>query len=81
MGSLMDGFTPTFFLQLLIAVGSAGAVYGAIRADLNNLKRGLEEETRLREVLDHETDESLHNIRDTVNDVGLKVAALEGGRR
>lgn len=74
----MDGFTPSFFLQCLIAIGSAGAVYGAIRTDLNNLRRGLDEETRLREALDRETDESFHDIRDSVNDVGLKVAALEG---
>lgn len=77
----MDGFTPSFFLQLLIAVGSAGAVYGAIRADLNNLKRGLDEETRLREVLDKETDVSFHDLRDEVHKVGFKVASLEGERR
>lgn len=77
----MDGFTPSFFLQLLIAVGSAGAVYGAIRADLNNLRRGLDEETRLREELAHATDKSLHSVRGAVNEVGLKVAALEGERR
>lgn len=77
----MDGFTPSFFLQCLIAIGSAGAVYGAIRTDLNNLKRGLEEETRLRETLDHETDDSLHDVRNSINEVGMKVAALEGGRR
>lgn len=35
----MESFlSPTFILQLVIAIGSAGAVYGAIRADLRNLR-------------------------------------------
>lgn len=76
----MDGFTPTFFLQLLIAVGSAGAVYGAIRADLNNMGTGLAEEKRLREKLASDTDASFHDVRDEVNGLGVKVATLQGAR-
>lgn len=77
----MDGFTPTFFLQLLIAVGSAGAVYGAIRADLNNLKNGLDEEKRLREDHAKNDDKSFHDIRDEIAGVGNRVSLIEGAAK
>lgn len=74
----MEGFTPSFFLQLVVAVGSAGAVYGAIRADLNNMKRSLDEERRLREEHSKEDDKSFHNIRGDIGTVSNRVALLEG---
>lgn len=70
----MDGFTPTFFLQLFIAIASGGVAYGAIRADLAEQKRRIDEEVRLREKLE----ESLHGVRSHVNTLGLKVASIEG---
>jgi hypothetical protein len=74
----MDGFTPTFFLEVLIAVGSAGAVYGAIRSDLANLRRAQEDEKRLREEHAAEDDKSFHDIRDDLGLVSNRVAVIEG---
>jgi hypothetical protein len=75
---LMDGFTPTFFLEVLIAVGSAGAVYGAIRSDLTNLRRDHENEKRLREEHAATDDKSFHDIRGDVEKVSGRVYVIEG---
>lgn len=74
----MDGFTPTFFLEVMIAVGSAGSVYGAIRADLTNLRREHEDEKRLREEHAVADDKSFHDIRDDLGLVSNRVAVIEG---
>ena len=74
----MDGFTPTFFLQLLIAVGSAGAVYGAIRADLSNMQFHISEEKRLREALEEKNHKRIHDVRDMLQSVNARVSFLEG---
>jgi len=74
----MDGFTPTFFLQLLLAVGSAGAVYGAIKADLTNTIRSLDEERRLREQHEKDDDQTHHDLRGAIQEVKVKQAMLEG---
>jgi len=74
----MDGFTPTFFLEVLIAVGSAGAVYGAIRADLNNLRREHDAEVKLRERHAKADDDSFHDIREDIVLVSNRVAVIEG---
>jgi len=74
----MDGFTPTFLLQLVLVIGSSGAVYGAIRADLNNMKRSLDEERRLREKHETEDDRTHHDIRDEIASVVMKVSVMEG---
>lgn len=76
----MDGFSPSFFLQLVIAVGSAGAVYGAVRADLANLREKLEEETRLRENAGKETDAAIHDIRNDITGHHGRISKLEGNR-
>lgn len=76
----MDGFSPSFFLQLLIAVGSAGAVYGAIKTDLKNLHAGLEEEKRLREAENKDTDKSIRDIRDDITGHHGRISKLEGNR-
>lgn len=77
----MEGFTPTFFLQLLIAVGSAGAVYGAIKADLKNLRKDLDEEKRLRESHAANDDETHHDIRGEISAVSGRVSVIEGMSR
>lgn len=74
----MDGFTPAFFLQVVIAVGSAGAMYGAVRADLRNMMRGIDEERRLREEHEKSDDSTHHDIRRTIQAVSNRVALLEG---
>lgn len=38
----MEGFTPSFFLQLIIAIASGGVAYGAIRSDLSRLQKDYE---------------------------------------
>lgn len=74
----MDGFTPAFFLQVVIAVGSAGAMYGAVRADLRNMMRGIDEERRLREEHEKSDASAHHDIRGTIQAVSNRVALLEG---
>jgi len=74
----MDGFTPQFVLEILIAVGSAGAVYGAIRMDLKNQREGLAEEKRLREKLAEDTDATFHDIRGGMEKVSGRVSVIEG---
>lgn len=77
----MDGFTPTFFLNLVIALLSGGMAYGVLKTDLKNTIAGLAKETQLREKLAEDTDKSLHDIRGDISTVSNKVAALEGERR
>ena len=74
----MDGFTPSFVLQLLIGIGSAGAVYGAVRSDLNNMARSLDEERRLRENQARDTDETHHDLRGAIQLIKVDQARLEG---
>lgn len=74
----MDGFTPTVVLQLLLSVAAAGGVYGAIRADLNNMKRSLDEERRLREKHEADDDQTHHDIRSELQVVGNRVSVMDG---
>lgn len=74
----MEGFTPTFFLELMVAIGSAGCVYGAIRSDLKNLRTSFADEKRLREEHAKEDDESFHGIRSDLGEVSTRVAVIEG---
>jgi hypothetical protein len=74
-------FTPTFFLEVLIAVFPRfcrGAVYGAIRADLTNLRREHDAEVKLRQEHAAADDESFHDIRDDIGMVSNRVAVIEG---
>ena len=79
--AIMEGFTPTFFLEVLVAVGSAGALYGIIKNDLKTMHEKIEDEKRLREMLATETYKLLHGVRDEINSVALQVAVIEGERR
>lgn len=74
----MEGFTPAFFLQLLIAVGTAGAVYGAIKADLRNMHRQLEELKG--DFKDHvkSDDETHHELRQADQAALGRVSTIEG---
>ncbi len=74
----MDGFTPTFFLQLVIAIGSGFGAYMAIKTDLRNTIEGLRKETELREKHEGEDDKTHHDIRGEVGVVSNRVAVLEG---
>lgn len=74
----MEGFTPSFVLQLLLAIGSAGAVYGAVRADLNNMARSLDEERRLREEHAKDDDETHHDLRGAIQQIKVDQARLDG---
>ena len=74
----MEGFTPTFFLQVVIAIGTAGAVYGAIKADLKNMHARLENEIRLREAHATADDLSFHDVREHLVDIGNRVSVIEG---
>jgi hypothetical protein len=74
----MDGFTPTFFLQLVISVLSGGIAYGVLKTDLKNTISGLNEERRLREEHEKDDDETHHDIRDKLGEVAGRVAIIEG---
>jgi hypothetical protein len=74
----MDGFTPTFFLQIVIAIGTAGAVYGAIKADLRNMHERMDEEREAAKAHRKEDDESFHDIRDKIGGIAGRVARMEG---
>ena len=75
----MEGFTPTFFLQVVIAIGTAGAVYGAIKADLKHMHQRLEDEIRLREAHAAADDISFHDVREHLVNIGNRVSRIEGG--
>jgi hypothetical protein len=74
----MDGFTPGFFLNLVIALMSGAIAYGVLKTDLKNAIAGLEEERRLREKHEGEDDKTHHDIRGEVGAVGNRVSLLEG---
>lgn len=64
--------------QLGISLLSVGAMYGAIRADLNNMKRSLDEERRLREHLGDTVREAFIDLREKLGEVSNRVARNEG---
>jgi hypothetical protein len=74
----MEGFTPTFFLQLVIALMAGVGSYYAIKTDLRNCIDGLKKETALREKHEEEDDKTHHDIRGEVGVVSNRVAILEG---
>lgn len=74
----MEGFTPAFFLQVIVAIGSGGLAYGALRADLKNLMRSVDEERRIREAHEREDDQTHHDIRDAVGVLSNRLARMEG---
>lgn len=77
----MDGFTPTFFLNLVVALLSGGVAYGVLKTDLANTITRLGEETRLREKLADDTDKSIHRIDNDMQIVTNRVATMEGQMR
>ena len=74
----MDGFTPTFFLQLVISVLSGGIAYGVLKTDLKNTIAGLNEERRLREEHEKNDDKTHHDIREELGIVSNRLATMEG---
>lgn len=74
----MDGFTPTFFLNLVIALLSGGVAYGVLKTDLANTITRLAEETRLRELHEERDDKTHHDIRDEMGVIANKVAVIQG---
>lgn len=74
----MEGFTPTFFLNLIIALLSGGIAYGVLKTDLKNTIAGLQEETRLREKHEESDDKTHHDIRGDLSTVSNRVAVIEG---
>lgn len=75
-----NGFTPTFFLQLVIAMVTGVGAYYAIKTDLKNTIDGLSEEKRLREKLSDDVDASIHDVRGEIGIVSNRVSVLEGRR-
>lgn len=73
-----EGFTPSFFLQLAIALLSAGAVYGAIRSDIKNLHRRLDDERETAKQHRDEDDESFRDIRDKLQGHHGRISHIEG---
>jgi hypothetical protein len=79
--AMMEGFTPTFFLEVLVAVLTAGGTYYGIKVDLKYMHKQIEEEKELRRDLAKETVKQLHDVREEINMVALQVAVIEGERR
>ncbi|HZR03633.1 MAG TPA: hypothetical protein VFA81_10730 [Burkholderiales bacterium] len=74
----MEGFTPTFVLEVLIALCSGLGSFFAMRENMKTLFRQQAEETRLREQHAKADDESFHDIRETIGMVSNRVAVIEG---
>lgn len=74
----MDGFTPAFFLNLVIAIMSGGIAYGVLKTDLKNTIAGLANELRLREEHEKKDDQTHHDIRDEMSGVSNRVSIIEG---
>ena len=74
----MEGFTPQFWVQLLIQVAVLAGVFGMIRADVRNIGREITEERRLREAHAKEDDDSFHDIRDHLQTQHGRLSVLEG---
>lgn len=74
----MEGFTPTFFLQLLLVIGSAGAVYGAIKTDLKNMHYRLTEEREAAKHHREETATNFHEVRGAIHEHHGRLARVEG---
>lgn len=74
----MEGFTPSFFLQVIIALASGVGAFYAMKADLRSMFLGLAEEKRLREEHEKEDDATHHDIRDDLGTVSTRLAVLEG---
>ena len=74
----MEGFTPSFFLQLIIALGSGFGAFYAMKADLRNMFTQLENELRLREQHEKDDDRTHHDIREQLGIVANRVSNLEG---
>ena len=75
---MTEGFNPTFFLNLIIALLSGGIAYGVLKTDLKNTIDGLMKETELREKHEAEDDKTHHDIRDGLGAVSNRVAVIEG---
>jgi len=73
----LDGFTPTFFLELIIALLSAGGVYGAIRMDLKTLRERVDEERRQREAHAKEDDDCFRELRDDLGGIHGRLSVVE----
>jgi thiamine phosphate synthase YjbQ (UPF0047 family) len=74
----MDGFTPTFFLNLVVALLSGGVAYGVLKTDLANTIERVSEETRLREKHEKDDDATHHDIRGELQTVSSRIATMEG---
>lgn len=80
-----EGFTPTFFLQLIIAIASGGVAYGAIKADIRSMHERLD---RGDKDLDRRFDEqkaglerqrdSIHDLRDDTHACRTELEYLKG---
>lgn len=74
----MDGFTPTFFLNLVVALLSGGVAYGVLKTDLANTIENLRKETSLREVHEQDDDRTHHDIRGEIQVVSNRLSTMEG---
>jgi len=71
-------FTAGFFLQLIMAIAAAGAVYGAIRVHLHFIELGLTEEKRLREEHVKQDLDSFHSVNTEISRVNQRISLVEG---
>ena len=74
----MEGFTPSFFLQLIIALGSGVGAFYAMKADLKNMHSMLEQEREAAKQHRAEDDQSFHDIRDKLSGHHGRLSRMEG---
>lgn len=74
----MEGFTPSFFLQVVIAICSGAGAFYAMKADMKNMFRRLETEERLREKHAEDDNANFKEVHAKVDGVTDRLSMLEG---
>lgn len=66
------------WIQILTAVASAAAVYGAVKADIKNIHHRLDEEREARKEAARENEKVHHDLRGDSQALLNRLARLEG---
>lgn len=74
----MEGFTPQFWLQVVLTVGAVVGGFATLKAELKNIGRSLDLERTEREKHAASDDTTFHDIRDHLQNHHGRIAVLEG---